>query len=193
MPTGSTERTDGTSSQGEQARLAAVLAEFGPGLRRMTGAYATDPADREDLFQEIAIGLWRALPVFREEASLRTFVYRIARNRCLTFRTKVRRRDAREVLFTPGDFTGSLDGVEPVFPVEVERAQRSRRLRAAVGRLPEDLRCTLLLRLDGLSDREIGRRLGITANATGVRLFRARRSLRNLIDPLEMGAFDEGG
>ena len=43
-----------------------------PALRRLAGAYMEQPADREDLFQEIAVALWQAIPRFRGESSERT-------------------------------------------------------------------------------------------------------------------------
>ena len=72
------------SCMGDDRDFDRVLAEFGPALRRLAGSYETDPGRRDDLAQEIAIALWRALPRFRGECSLRTFVYRVAHNRALT-------------------------------------------------------------------------------------------------------------
>lgn len=167
--------------------IAEVLADHGPGLARMTVAYAREAADREDLLQEISVALWRALPSFRGESSVKTFVYRVARNRCVTYRARLRRRGERELRLAPEDSLAPLMGAEPRFPSRIEESQRSARLRAAVGQLPADLRRTLLLRLEGLSDQEIGERLGISANATAVRLFRARARLRNVLSPLHFG------
>ena len=50
---------------GEERDFDHVLAEFGPALRRLAGSYETDPGRRDDLAQEIAIALWRALTRFR--------------------------------------------------------------------------------------------------------------------------------
>jgi RNA polymerase sigma-70 factor (ECF subfamily) len=147
----------------------------------LTAAYAATRADREDLFQEIRIALWRALPRFRYEASIRTFVFRVARNRCVTFRLALARRMARETSVEDTDATRLQK--EPTVLRTVDAQQRAERLRAAVARLPVDLRRTILLRLEGLTDREIGARLGITENNTAVRLFRARNSLRGILDP----------
>src|SRR3954469_13757464 len=65
-------------------------------VRRLCAAYAFDAADREDLFQDIFLAVWRALPGFRGEASTRTWLYRIAHNVALTSQTRVRRRHGRE-------------------------------------------------------------------------------------------------
>ena len=66
--------------------------EFGPALWRLTAGYASEEADRKDLHQEILMGIWTGLARFRGSASLRTFVYRIAHNRGLSYRSYERRR-----------------------------------------------------------------------------------------------------
>ncbi len=57
-----------------------IVAAHGPMLRRIAASYEADPALREELGQEILMAIWRALPGFRQEASIRTFVARIAHN-----------------------------------------------------------------------------------------------------------------
>ena len=49
-------------------------------IRRLCAAYAFSAADREDLFQDIFLAVWRALPGFRGDSSVRTWLYRIAHN-----------------------------------------------------------------------------------------------------------------
>lgn len=68
-----------------RARFVALLTAHGPGLRRVARAYAARTDETEDLLQEIALALWRALPAFRGECSDRTFVFRVAHNRGITF------------------------------------------------------------------------------------------------------------
>ena len=60
-----------------------MRAAYGPALARVVASYAPPGADREDLAQEVAMALVRGLPAFRGEASLRTYVMRIAHNVCL--------------------------------------------------------------------------------------------------------------
>ena len=65
-------------------------------IRRLCGAYAASAADREDLCQDIFVAVWRALPGYRGDASLRTWLYRIAHNVALTWQARERRRQSRE-------------------------------------------------------------------------------------------------
>src|SRR3546814_19424760 len=60
-----------------------VLRQHGPMLSRIAASYEFESARREDLLQEISLALWRALPRWRGEASLRTFAARIAHNRAV--------------------------------------------------------------------------------------------------------------
>jgi RNA polymerase sigma-70 factor, ECF subfamily len=53
-------------------------------IKRIAMSYEARPHLAEDLVQEIYLAIWRALPSFRGDASLRTFVARIATNRAVT-------------------------------------------------------------------------------------------------------------
>lgn len=57
-----------------------VIAEFGPVLGRVAATYTSPHADRDDLLQEIAMALLTALPKYRGDSSLHTYVFRIAHN-----------------------------------------------------------------------------------------------------------------
>src|SRR5262252_2549354 len=73
-----------------------LMEQYEPALRRLAGAYLQQGADRDDLFQEIAVALWQAIPRFRGESSQRTWLYRIAHNVAITAATRVRGRGRRE-------------------------------------------------------------------------------------------------
>lgn len=153
-----------------------MLGDFGPSLDRLAAAYEADPAERDDLLQDISFALWRALPSFRGECSERTFVYRIAHNRGLTHRARRRHR-----------VTEPLERAEVVADTAADPEQATirnltrERLMAAVRRLPEGARQVVILSLSGLGASEIADVLGITENNAAVRLSRARRALKDLL------------
>jgi RNA polymerase sigma-70 factor (TIGR02960 family) len=59
---------------------------------RMLGSFQ----DAEDTLQDTLLAAWQGLETFEERASLRTWLYRIATNRCLNARRSASRRPARE-------------------------------------------------------------------------------------------------
>jgi len=153
-----------------------VLAEFGPALRRLAGSYEPSHAGREDLVQEIAIALWRALPRFRGESSLRTFVFRVAHNRALSH---VWRR-GRMPLTAMAEAEHLTDPAETA-ESRLARGERREHLDAAIQTLPIVHRQVVTLALEDLSHAEIASVLGIRENAVAVRLTRARQALRDAL------------
>jgi RNA polymerase sigma-70 factor (ECF subfamily) len=160
--------------------FARVIETYGPALARLVAAYEAEPADREDLMQEVMLALWNALPGFRGECSERTFVYRVAHNRALTYRHRTHR--ARTV---PLD--DAMDVVDPRADPEGDAtsAQRRDALLAAVATLPPAYRQVVLLRLEGLGNGEIAEVLGATENTVAIRLTRARKALATALGTLE--------
>lgn len=155
-----------------------LYSEHGASLRRLAGAYARSVADAEDLFQEICLAVWRALPSFRGACSERTFVFRIAHNRGITHRSRVRDRFEELDPITVADTAPDPDAA-------VTSAARTQQLLGAVRSLPPALRDIVLLNLEGLSNAEISEVLGVSYSNVGVRLLRARTRLRELLAPLE--------
>lgn len=161
------------------ARYSEILRREGAALRRTAAAYEADPARREDLFQEICLAIWQALPRFRGEASERTFVFRVAHNRGLTHRSRRRPDRARAADLEEAErLADPCPGPEKI----AEAGQRRERLRQAVLALPLEPRQILTLALEGLSHGEIAAVLGITENYVAVRLSRARRALRQKLE-----------
>src|SRR5688572_32410234 len=58
-------------SRALEERYDRILRENGPAMRRVAAIYEADPARREDLFQEVCLALWQALPRFRGDCSER--------------------------------------------------------------------------------------------------------------------------
>jgi len=167
---------NGREGEDRDARFARILGSFGPSLDRLAAAYEAEPAERDDLLQDISFALWRALPSFRGECSERTFVYRIAHNRGLTHRAR-RRIRATEPLESAEVVPDPRADPEQALVRNLSRD----RLLAAVRRLPEGARQVVVLSLSGLAASEIGDVLGISENNAAVRLSRARRALKDLL------------
>jgi RNA polymerase sigma factor (sigma-70 family) len=72
-----------TARTGLEEFFDSLMTENGPALFRLAGGFTSTPADRDDLFQEMVLAVWQALPSFRGESSPRTYLFRIARNRAI--------------------------------------------------------------------------------------------------------------
>ena len=156
-------------------KLEQIVREHDPMIRRIAASYEFKSHLAQELVQEIYFAIWRALPVYRGEAALRTFVARIATNRAITHVARALKAppvaQLHENLPAPGlgpeGHAIALEGRE--------------KLQAAVRILPLAYRQTALLALEGLTSSEIAEVLGISANAVSIRMSRAKDLLRKLI------------
>jgi RNA polymerase sigma factor (sigma-70 family) len=160
-------------------RFNRIMREYGPALSRLAFGYEKVAGAREELTQEIAMALWQALPHFRGECSERTLVYRIAHNRGLTH--VCRRQPAHQPL---DELPRLLEPVDPRPHPEEQAAMTGQRdrLRSAVQRLPLAYRQVVMLTLEDLSHAEIADVLGITESNVAVRLNRARKALKEVME-----------
>ncbi len=158
--------------------LERVLSDHARALERTAASYARSAADRDDLLQDFAMALWKALPSFRGECSEKTFVLRIAHNRALTFLSK-RGKATVDVENHLNDVVATT-GKNPA--IAYERRERDNRLVAAARALPIGHRQVVTLLLEGLSHREIAEVLGTSENNVAVRATRARAALRTLLE-----------
>ena len=145
---------------------------YSESLRRLAASYESAADRREDLLQEIRLALWKALPTFRGECSMRTFVYRVAHNRALTH---VWRRRAQEV--SSEDLSEVSDPNPGPESTAIRKADQES-LMSAIRRLPVPYRQVITMVLEELPQSEIAAVLGITENNVAVRLNRARNWLR---------------
>ncbi len=152
-----------------------LMSAYGAAIGRTARSYAKTVAEREDLQQDMALAIWRALPAFRGECTERTFVLRIAHNQALSSLT--RRRGRREEGEVPEDIPAK--GPDP--EVLAGLSQRMRAVFVAIHALPFGQRQVLALTLEGLSHEEIAEVLGISIGNVAVRVSRARTEWKKLL------------
>lgn len=129
----------------------------------------------QDVAQEALVRAWRAIPRFRGDAALGTWLHRITVNTAWTLRKRAARHEALPL---------DDDIVEPGRGPEKagEMVEVRRGLTDAIGRLSPGQRAVLVLRdVYGWSNAEVSRELGITRTTAKVRLHRARKRLRDLL------------
>jgi RNA polymerase sigma-70 factor, ECF subfamily len=145
-------------------------------ITRIALAHEGDPAIRRDLVQEIMLAVWAALPRFRRESSLKTFVAGIAYKRSITHVARAVRRPRS------AELSESLASPDPLPDEVASRNQLKARLLEAVQALPLAQRQAIILFLEDFSFREIGETLGISAHAAEMRCHRARAILRDAME-----------
>jgi RNA polymerase sigma factor (sigma-70 family) len=159
-----------------EQQLNRLLTANGPALLRLAASYTNTTSDRDDLVQDIAIALWKALPRFRGESSERTFLFRVAHNRAIDYLRQHR------AITAPIDDDSPLRDSRPNPEAGLAQEQQGERLRQAIHRLPLPYRQVITLTLEEMSYSEIGQVLGVTETNVGVRLNRARQLLRQLLE-----------
>ena len=158
----------------EERRFRQWVEDHGALLHRIARVFA-GPADQADLLQELLVTLWRAIPRFRGECSERTFVYRVAHNRALTWAGREQGRRRREDETRQALLALPPDGDDG-------EAALLERLYAAIRRLPPIDRSLVLLALDGVPHRDAGAFHGLSETAVGARISRAKVRLVAMIE-----------
>jgi RNA polymerase sigma-70 factor (ECF subfamily) len=155
-------------------RFCELFEAYQPALRRLVAAYVINPADRDDLLQEITAAIWKALPAFRGESSERTWIYRIAHNIAIRYAAGVRARNAREPMLEGAFDRPSGDtGAEAALLLNEQR----RILVESIRGLPLADRQIVTLHLEGLSAAEIEEVTAVSQGAVATRLTRIRQKL----------------
>ena len=155
----------------DPATFVALVRDHDDRLRRLVTRMLVDRHRVDDVLQEAYVKAHRALPRFRSDADLGTWLYRITYNCCIDELRAAQRRP-RPVEDLP-DLAAAASG--PGRQVAVGQA-----VRAALAELPEDQRAAVLL-VDGsaLDYSAAAEVLGVPRGTVASRVARARRVLRS--------------
>jgi RNA polymerase sigma-70 factor (ECF subfamily) len=167
---------------GEQDAYREIVDAYRDRIITVVSRVAGAGADAEDLAQDAFLKAFAALDRFDGRSALFTWIYRIAVN---TARDWVDYRRRRPVVPLEGPHGGPAEPAD-TSPLPAEAAERQElraAVRAALERLPEPFRTTLILReMEGHSYEEVAEILGISIGTVESRLFRARAKLRALLE-----------
>ena len=171
---------------GDRAAFEALVRRHQTRIVNYAMALVKDPADAEDVAQETFIRAYRSLARFRGDSSFKTWLYTIATNAA---RTGLERRGRRGRVEDGSldDETGPLAAADvPAGDADAETALvRREAIDRALAALPPDLRVAVVLRdVEGLDYKEIAAATGAPIGTVESRIFRARRRLRPLLQPL---------
>ena len=155
-------------------------------LVNYTHAIVRDAGEAEDVAQETFIRAYRSLGRFRGESAFKTWLYTIATN---TARTALERRGRRDRVGDQSLDDDARNLTAEQVPAGGSDAETTLVTRDAIDRalseLSSELRVAVVLRdVEGLDYKEIAAVTGAPIGTVESRIFRARRRLRTLLQPL---------
>jgi RNA polymerase sigma-70 factor (ECF subfamily) len=137
--------------------------------------------DASDLAQEVFLRAYRGLKSFRGQAALSTWLYRIGVNVCLNRVSAKKPLD--HTTDEPIDAHEIVDVASDSPSERLMRAERNARVRAAIARLPDKQRATLILRTyHEMSHQEIADVLGSSVGAVKANFFHALANLKKILE-----------
>jgi RNA polymerase sigma-70 factor, ECF subfamily len=176
---------------GSEAAFALLIAQYHQPIYSVIARSLQDPSDAADITQEVFLKVFRGIGSFHGDASLKTWLYRIALHEAsnrrrwwsrhkqqeLTIDSPLAESDAAGETLCLGDTLA--DGSRS--PLERAAAQQTRvRVEAALQKLPENFRTVVVLReIEGFAYDEIAEILNIHIGTVKSRLLRGRAALKN--------------
>jgi len=142
-------------------------------LHKVCRMYAYTEADRQDLFQEMVIQLWKAYPRFKGDAKLSTWMYRVAINTAIT---GLRKKKDFITSYEPDCFPEHISNDNAAAAAEEQLQQ----LYTAIEQLNEIEKAIVMLYMEDRSYTEMEDILGISQGNLRVKMNRIKEKLRQL-------------
>ncbi len=185
---GADEALAARAAAGDVSAFDALVALFSTRVFSVACRILRDRAEAEDLSQEVFVALHQALPNFRGESKLSTWIYRITRNRCLNRLKFLQRRHIGRLadVDDPALQRFVTDAHSDANPTRrLENDALAKRLEAHLLELPSEQRTLVILRdLEDLSYEEIVEVTGLPLGTVKSRLHRARMQLAKQLSPV---------
>ncbi len=181
---------------GSEDAFAWLIARFHHPIYSLLARTVQDRADAADLTQEVFVKVFRGIGKFQGESSLRTWIYRIALREASNRRRWWMRHRQQEVPIeqeiTDGESGAPVllkemlvDPSESPFEMAVHEETRAR-VEAALLRVPEPFRSTLILRdIEGFVYEEVAEIQGVNLGTVKSRLVRGRACLKAQLEAME--------
>lgn len=142
-----------------------IYREYASKIYRLCLGYVNDPDQAKDLTQDTFIAVWQNLKSFRQEASLGTWIFKIASNKCLRHLEVEKRVSKVEIPF-------DLHEEHPA-----ENQEQLALLMHCISQLPELDRLIIGLSLEGVKQSDIAEIMGLKHNTVRVRIHRIKETL----------------
>ncbi len=143
-------------------------------LWKICHLYCPEAEERQDLFQEMLVQLWRSYRTFKGQSKFSTWVYRVCLNVAISQYRKNRRQAPSTEL--PREVYEQVDSQESEL-----KEERSKALYEAIAQLKTVEKALVMLYLEDKSYDEISEIMGISANNARVKMNRIREKLRTMM------------
>lgn len=179
---------------GSEEAFAWLISRYQQPLYSLIYRVLPNPCDAADITQDVFIKVFRGIGRFQGEASLRTWIYRIALHEALNQRRWWSRHSKHEVTIEgedagcgeeqrPGIIDSLVDGHESPFEAAAH-AEVAARVEAALREVPEPFRTVVVLRdIEGFGYEEIAEILNANLGTVKSRLMRGRAHLKSRLTP----------
>ncbi len=142
-------------------------------LYKICRIYAHNDADRQDLFQEIVIQLWKAYPNFKGDSKISTWLYRVALNTAIS---GLRKRKNVIRSYEPSTIPAPAGELYPEYSEE----ERWQQLYQAIEQLNEVEKAIVMLYMEDRTYDEMEEILGVSQGNLRVKMNRIKEKLRQL-------------
>ena len=153
----------------QETKFAQLVEEQKSTIYTVCYMFSKDQDEVSDLFQEVLVNLWKSFPTFEGRSDIRTWVYRVAMNVCVSLDRKKKRRDTVPL---------TMD----INPYEDENlnSKQMEMLRKRISLLGPFDRAIIMLWLENMSYDEIAAVVGISVKNVSVRLYRIKEELKKM-------------
>jgi RNA polymerase sigma-70 factor, ECF subfamily len=180
---------------GSEEAFAVLIAQYHQPLYSLIARSLNDPADAADITQEVFIKVFRSIRGFHGDASLRTWLYRIALHEASNQRRWWSRHKKQEITID-SSFESDPDAENSHLSLASTLADQSgspfdhaaqaevrERVEAALRQIPESFRTVVILReIEGFAYEEIAEILNVNLGTIKSRLTRGRAALRTILN-----------
>lgn len=151
-----------------QKEFAQIVRENKSTIYMVCYMFSKDSDDVNDLFQEVLVNLWKGFDTFMGRSNIRTWIYRIALNTCISLNRK------KKLKTIPLSLDVNL------FEDKDEETMQVKLLHDRINKLEPFDKAIVLLWLENISYDEIGAVVGISTHNVASRLFRIKEKLKNM-------------
>ena len=151
-----------------QTEFAQIVKENKSTIYTVCYMFSKDTAEVNDLFQEVLVNLWKGMSSFKGRSDIRTWIYRIALNTCISMDRK------KKIATIPLSMDANL------FQDQDEDTKQVKLLHNRINKLQPFDKAIVLLWLENISYDEIGEIVGISTKNVASRLFRIKEKLRTM-------------